>query len=102
MSEHHDKKSDELVHPLAKPFLFLDSKWLKSSMIWIFGLLTIALIASDFLHPRHEYVHLAEIPGFYAYWGFGAFVLAVMVGWFVIRGLLGREENYWDKESGDD
>jgi len=35
-------------------------------------------------------------------WGFGAFVLAVMIGWIVIRGVLGREENYWDEEGDND
>ncbi len=93
-------KKDELVHPMAKAFLWLDAKWLKSSMIWVFGLLTLVFIAADFLRERHDYISLAEIPGFYAYWGFGAFVLAVMIGWILVRGLLGRDENYWD-EGGD-
>ncbi|MBO6797173.1 hypothetical protein [Maricaulis sp.] len=97
-----NKKNDELIHPLARPFLWLDAKWLKSSMFWIFGILTVAFVAADVFHPRHEYVHLAEITGFYAMWGFGAFVLAVMIGWIVIRGVLGREENYWDEEGDND
>ena len=91
-------KHDELVHPAARPFLRLDAKWLKSSMIWVLLVLTIALAAVDVFHHRHEYVHLAETTGFYALWGFGSFVVAVMIGWFVIRGLLGRAENYWDGE----
>lgn len=97
-----DNKKDELVHPLAKPFLWLDAKWLKSSMIWVFGILTLVFIAADFLHTRHDYIHLAEIPGFYAYWGFGAFVLAVMIGWFAVRALLERPEDYWDEEGDHD
>lgn len=91
-------KHDELVHPAARPFLWLDAKWLKSSMLWILLVLALGFAAIDLFHHRHEYVHLAETPGFYALWGFGSFVLAVMVGWFVIRGLLGREEDYWDEE----
>lgn len=95
-------KHDELIHPVARPFLWLDSGWLKGSMIWIFLVATLGFVAVDFFHHRHEYVDLAEFYGFYAMWGFGAFVLAVMVGWFVIRGLLGREEDYWDGDSSDE
>jgi hypothetical protein len=101
VSERSEHK-DELIHPLARPFLWLDSKWLKSSLIWVFGLMTVALAGADFLWPRHEAVHAAEFPGFYAMYGFGAFVIAVFVGWLVIRGLLGREENFWDGEGHDD
>lgn len=90
---------DELVHPAARPFLWLDSKWLKSWMIWILLALTLAFAAVDFVRPRHEYVHLAEFYGFYAMWGFASFVLAVMGGWLVIRRLLGRREDYWDDTS---
>lgn len=93
-------KPDERIHPAARPFLWLDAPWLKSSMIWILLVLAVGLAAIDFVHHRHEYVPLAEFPGFYAIWGFGSFVLAVMIGWFVIRGLLGRREDYWDGEDG--
>ena len=101
MSESNGKK-DELIHPVARPFLWLDAKWLKQSMIWVLGIAAVALGAVDFFHHRHEYVSLAEFTGFYALWGFGSFVLAVMIGWFVVRGVLGREENYWDKGGKDD
>ncbi len=104
MSEHNDKK-DELVHPLARPFLWLDAKWLKSSMIWVLGALTVFFVALDPFRTAHmpEHASPAEpLFGFYAAWGFGAFVLAVMGGWFIIRGLLGRAENYWDKEADDE
>ena len=97
MSDQNDKH-DELIHPAARPFLWLDSGWLKSSMIWILLALTLAFVVPDFFHHRHEYVELAQFYGFYAMWGFGAFVLAVMGGWFVIRHFLGREESYWDGE----
>jgi hypothetical protein len=97
-SEH----DDELVHPLSRPFLWLDAKWFKASLFWVFGALTIGLVALDFVWPRHEAIHTAEIPGFYAGYGFIAFILAVFVGWLVIRGLLGRAENYWDGEGRDD
>ena len=95
------QNNDDLVHPAARPFLWLDAPWLKKSMIWILLVATLGFVAVDFFHHRHEYVHLAEFYGFYAMWGFGAFVIAVMGGWFLVRGLLGRSEDYWDREPGD-
>jgi hypothetical protein len=111
MSE-HSPKDDDLIHPLARPFLWLEAKWLKSSILYIVGLGAIALTVGEYFweryqaahHPgaHHEVVEIEGWLGFYAWWGFGSFVLAVMGGWFVIRHFLGREEDYWDKDAGDD
>jgi len=95
-------KKDDLVHPIALPFLWLESNWLQSSLVWVLGIVVIGLSALDFFYPRHEYLGFAEMPGFYALAGFVSFVLAVMGGWFVIRHFLGRKENYWDGEAGDE
>ncbi|SDM06130.1 hypothetical protein [Maricaulis salignorans] len=95
-------KKDDLVHPIARPFLWLESKWLASSVVWVLGLVVVALGAVDFFHPRHEYLDFAQTPGFYVLAGFISFVAAVMGGWFVIRQFLGRAENYWDGEAGDE
>lgn len=95
-------KKDDLIHPIARPFLWLESNWLKSSLVWVLGVVVIGLGAIDFVHHRHEYLEFAQTPGFYAMAGFGSFVLAVMGAWFVIRRFLGREENYWDGEAGDE
>lgn len=96
------RKKDDPVHPIARPFLWLESKWFTASLVWVLGVLAIGLGAIDFVHHRHDYLEFAQMPGFYALAGFGAFVLAVMGGWFVIRRFLGREENYWDGEAGDE
>lgn len=95
-------KNHNLIHPMARPFLWLDSAWLKASLIWILLVATLGFVAVDFFHHRHEYVELAAFYGFYALWGFGSFVLAVMGGWFLIRGLLGRREDYWDGDDSDE
>lgn len=99
MSEQSDHK-DELVHPLARPFLWLDAKWLKSSMIVILGAIVVLFVALDGFREPH--VGAEAWFGFYAWWGFGSFVLAVMGGWVLIRGLLERPEDYWDKEADDE
>ena len=101
MSKQSDDK-DDLIHPLARPFLWLESKWCRNSIMYIAGVLAVILGLVDMIYPRHEHVDIANIPGFYAAAGFIAFVLAVMGGWFVIRGLLGRDEDYWDKDEKDD
>lgn len=95
-------KQDDLIHPLARPFLWLESNWLKSSLVWVLGVLAIGAGAFDFIHHRHDYLEFAQMPGFYALAGFGSFVLAVMGGWFIIRRFLGRDEDYWDGEAGDE
>jgi len=101
MSTKPDNKDDH-IHPLARPFLWLEAKWLKSVMVYVLGAIVFLLAAIDLFHHRHEYVEYATATGFYAWWGFGSFVLAVMGGWFIIRHFLGREEDYWDKDAGDD
>ena len=102
MSTPPKKSRDDSIHPIAQAFLWLDSAWLKASLVWVLGLAAIALGAFDFLHHRHDYLEFAASPGFYALWGFGSFVLAVMGGWFIIRKFLGRDEDYWDKEADDE
>ncbi|MDG1416377.1 MAG: hypothetical protein P8P99_01095 [Maricaulis sp.] len=99
---HKTNKNDDHIHPLASLFMWTEAKWLKGAMVYILGFAFLAMASVDLFHHRHEYLDYAASTGFYAYAGFGAFVLAVMVGWFVIRGLLGREEDYWDKDAGDD
>lgn len=96
------RKQEDPVHPIARPFLWLESKWFTSSLVWVLGVLAIALGAFDFLHHRHDYLDFAQMPGFYALAGFVSFVVAVMGGWFVIRHFLSRPENYWDGEADDE
>ena len=59
------------------------------------------LFGADFLVHRHEYIHLAEFPVFYALFGFAAFAFVVLTGW-PLRRLLGRPENYYEPETPSD
>ncbi len=61
------------------------------------AVLCAALFLVDFAVDRHEYIHLAEFPGFYALFGFAAFGGVVLSGW-PLRRLLGRPENYYEPE----
>lgn len=73
-------------HPRAGFFVFIGV-----------SALCAALFIADFLVHRHEYVHLAEFPAFYALFGFAAFAGVVLSGW-PLRKLLGRPENYYEPE----
>ena len=67
--------------------------------VFIFILVLAAgLIAADFVVHRHEYIHLAELPIFYAVFGFVAFGGVVLSGW-PLRKLLGRPENDYEPEA---
>lgn len=94
------EKSDA-IHPLAKPFLWLDSHWARKAPFWIFLIAALGLLAWEYVHPRHGYLHVEELFGFYEIMGFFGFCLAVLAGW-PLRKLLWRPEDYYDRESSDD
>lgn len=88
---------DDDVHPAAK-FLF---GWVASprtpAILLAFVLaLSAFLIIIDLAVERHEYVGFANATGFYGFWGFAAFGLAVLSGW-PLGALLRRSEDYYDE-----
>tara|TARA_B000000441_G_scaffold22054_1_gene13347 strand:+ start:2772 stop:3005 length:234 start_codon:yes stop_codon:yes gene_type:complete len=54
------------------------------------------LILLDFTFHRHEYFSFAEIYGFPAFFGFVSFVFIVMLGKW-LRKFLMRKEDYYDQ-----
>ena len=54
------------------------------------------LILLDFTFHRHEYFSFAEIYGFPAFFGFISFVFIVMLGKW-LRKFLMRKEDYYDQ-----
>jgi hypothetical protein len=93
MSAPIDPKNDD-IHPLAKPFLFLDNPKVKAAPFYIFLFLALALLVVEFVHPRHAYGKWEEIFGFYEIEGFFGFCLAVLSGW-PLRWLLARDADYY-------
>lgn len=60
----------------------------------------IGLVLVDFMVQKHPHFGIENLPGFYALFGFGAFMVIVWGG-VQLRKFVRREENYYDKKSGD-
>lgn len=60
----------------------------------------IGLVLADFVVEKHPHFGVENLPGFYALIGFSAFI-AIVWGGVQLRKFVGREENYYDKKSGD-
>ena len=58
------------------------------------------LVVADFLVHRHTMMPLEKLPAFYTVYGFVALVMVVLLA-KLLRKLVGRGENYYDKD-GDD
>lgn len=91
----------DAIHPVSRYFLWLESKAMKIGTLMVLGLAAIGLGLFDLVHARHEYVSWAELHGFYAWFGFAALAIAVLMGW-PLRALLGRPRDYYDKAGEDD
>ena len=68
----------------------------------IYGLFALCglLVVLDFVIHRHAIHELEKIPGFYALYGFGAYVLLVLIA-KVYRLLLMRPEDYYSAREND-
>ncbi|MAP95882.1 MAG: hypothetical protein CMK07_13105 [Ponticaulis sp.] len=101
-SSEHQHKPDMDSYPGDKIFGWTSHP--KAGFITFIAMIVIcaALALASFVLPaRHEYLHFAEFPIFYALYGFGAFAFVVMTGW-PLRKLLGRPENYYGDEEDSD
>ena len=94
-SSHHDNLS-----PLAKRFLWADSKSSVGRVMFWLAMLCVFLFVLDFIVHRHAYAPGEGLPGFYAVVGFVAFTLIVL-GASKLRGLILRDERYYSPNSVD-
>ena len=60
------------------------------------GLLIVVDITYDILQDKHGHFEYETLPGFHAFFGFVAFVFAVIAG-TRLREVLMREEDYYDE-----
>ena len=93
MSAPIDPQNDD-IHPLARPFLFLDKPIVRQAPLYVFGALAALMLFVEFLIPRHAVGKYEEVFGFYEIEGFFGFCLAVLSGW-PLRWLLARDPDYY-------
>lgn len=90
---------NEGIHPAAKPFLWLGSKFVQRNFMWLVLMLAVGFMSVDLFHHRHGHFQFETWFAFYAFFGFASFVFVVLSGW-PLRWLTGRPENYYDDEEG--
>jgi membrane protein YdbS with pleckstrin-like domain len=83
-----EQKPDEKVYFLDKP----DNV---ARLLKVFYVICFLLFAADFVLHRHTTHDWEQLPGFYAIFGFVAFVMLVLVA-KLMRKLLMRKEDYYD------
>ena len=82
------------------PFLFFEkSKRLRAVLI-AFIILCISLFAIDFFVKRYVYFEIEGVYNFYSIYGFIMFSI-IIFGSRLLRALLGRSENFYDKKAVD-
>lgn len=74
---------------------FFDRQRNIDRFLMVFYVVCAVLFVLDFVIHRHTMHHLEELPGFYAVFGFVAFV-ALVVGSILLRKLVMRKEDYYD------
>lgn len=78
-----------------KEYFFDKPKNIKGLFLLFCALLVIYLVAELFIH-KHTYFKWEEWPGFYAVFGFVAFVFLILVAKYILRPVIKRKENYYD------
>ncbi len=89
------------IHPLARPFLWLDKSFARDVISLCIVLIAMILLAVDFFVHRHGETAIAERPGFFAIFGFISFAFAVLMGW-PLRALLMRGPDYYGESEDSD
>ena len=83
-----DNTSDDKVH-------FFDKPGNINRFLRVFYAICAILLVMDFVVHRHTIFKWEELPGFYAIFGFVAFV-ALVEGSKLLRKLVKRKEDYYD------
>lgn len=76
-----------------------DQSWVERNTRLIFRALVgfcLALLAAEPFYEHHAYFEIDGLPGFYAAFGFIAFVFIVYAG-KVLRRMIMRREDYYDR-----
>ncbi len=82
-------------NPTTEKKYFFDKPVNVEKLLKVFYALCGLLFMVDFVIHRHIYTNWEKLPGFYALYGFVAFVVLVVVS-HLLRRLLMRKEDYYD------
>jgi len=78
-----------------KEYFFDKPKNIRSLFVLFCGLLALSLAGEFFIH-KHVFFEWEEWPGFYAAFGFVAFVALIVVAKYILRPIVQRKEDYYD------
>jgi len=79
----------------AEKEYFFDRQRNIDRFLMVFYVICAVLFVLDFVIHRHTMHRLEELPGFYAVFGFVAFV-ALVVGSILLRKIVMRKQDYYD------
>ena len=82
------------------PFLFFEKSKRLRALLMVFIILCIILFAIDFFVERYVYFEIEGVYNFYSIYGFVMFSI-IIFGSRLLRSLLGRSENFYDKKAVD-
>lgn len=92
--------ADDALTPLARAFLWVQSRAKIRLAIFILAALCALLFVLDFIIHRHAYAPYETTPGFYSLTGFLAFSFIVL-GSSALRWVIARSENFYSPNSVD-
>ncbi len=78
-----------------KDYFFDKPKNIKGLFIFFCLTLLVLLISEFFIH-KHVYFSWEKWPGFYAVFGFVAFVALIFTAKYILRPIVKRKEDYYD------
>ena len=82
------------------PFLFFEKSSRLRAVLTVFIILCVCLFAIDFFVKRYVYFEIEGVYNFYSIYGFIMFSI-IIFGSRLLRFLLGRSENFYDKKAVD-
>ena len=82
------------------PFLFFEKSNRLRAVLIAFIIVCISLFAIDFFVERYVYFEIEGVYNFYSFYGFIMFSI-IIFGSRLLRSLLGRSENFYDKKAVD-
>lgn len=89
------------AHPLARPFLWLDSPWTGLAVTILFGALAGGLMLLEFLLETVSGAKYEEVFGVYEVEALLALAAVIALGW-PMRLLFGRRPDYYAPEGEDE